>query len=126
MHPVLVVDDHLDVVEAIGLYLRFHGHDAVTATDGQQALDLLRQGLRPCVIVLDLMMPEMDGFSFRAEQLADRTLADIPVIVCSAAFDAGPAAQRLQAAAFLPKPTEMKALLELIRQHCAPAVTPPC
>ena len=117
-HPVLVVDDHADVVEAIGLYLKFHGHDAVTATDGNEALTLLRQGLRPCVIVLDLMMPGMDGFAFRAQQLADSNLADIPVIVCSAAYDAGPAAARLHASAFLPKPTQMGALLQLIREYC--------
>ena len=119
-HPVLVIDDHADVVEAIGLYLKFHGHDAITATDGQQALGLLREGLRPCVIVLDLMMPGMDGFAFRAEQLADTTLAEIPVIVCSAAYDAGPAAERLHAAGFLSKPTQMGALLQLIREHCKP------
>ena len=119
-HPVLVIDDHADVVEAIGLYLKFHGHEAITATDGSQALGLLRQGLRPCVIVLDLMMPGMDGFAFRAAQLADTALAEIPVIVCSAAYDAGPAAQRLHAAGFLSKPTQMGALLQLIRRHCKP------
>jgi CheY-like chemotaxis protein len=122
-HPVLLVDDHIDVLEAISLYLRHYGHEVVTASDGSEALQQLRQGLRPCVIVLDLMMPGMDGFAFRTEQLADQTLADIPVIVCSAAYDAGPAAERLQAVAFLPKPTEMGVLLRVIRQHCEPTAS---
>src|SRR5678816_4594642 len=85
--PVLLIDDDVDSVQAFVLFLHYHGIDAVTAADGEAALQLLRSGLVPCVIILDLMMPGKDGFAFRSEQLRDGALARIPVIVCSAAYD---------------------------------------
>lgn len=120
--PVLLVDDDTDSVEAFVLFLHFHGMEAITAKDGEQALQVLRSGLAPCVIVLDLMMPGKDAFAFRSEQLADPTLAGTPVIVCSGAFDGRAAAERLGAAEFIAKPAEPQALLRLIKLHCgAPA-----
>jgi two-component system, chemotaxis family, chemotaxis protein CheY len=121
--PVLLVDDDTDSVEAFVLFLHFHGVEAVTARDGDQALEVLRGGLAPCVIVLDLMMPGKDAFGFRSEQLADPSLADTPVIVCSGAFDGRSAAERLGAADFIQKPAEPQQLLRLIKRHCAGAVT---
>jgi len=100
------------------VYLRFHGLEAFTADDGAEALELLRSGLVPSVIVLDLMMPGTDGFAFRSAQLAEPALAEIPIIVCSAAFDASGAAERLQADAFVQKPVEPQTLLRLIQQYC--------
>lgn len=117
--PVLLIDDDLDSVQAFVLFLQFHGIKAIAAKDGEDALQLLRDGLAPCVIVLDLMMPGKDGFSFRSEQLADTALAAIPVIVCSAAYDGRGAAERLGAAAFVQKPAEPHTLLRLVREHCA-------
>ena len=58
---------------------------AVGAENGRVALSRLRAGLRPCLILLDLIMPEMDGLQFREAQLADPELASIPVLVCSVA-----------------------------------------
>jgi CheY-like chemotaxis protein len=118
--PVLLVDDDTDSVEAFVLFLHFHGLDAISAKDGEQALQILRGGLAPCVIVLDLMMPGKDAFAFRSEQLADPSLAATPVIVCSGAFDGRAAAERLGAADFIAKPAEPQALLRLIKLHCAP------
>ena len=122
---VLLVDDDTDSVDAFVLFLQFHGVNAVTAKDGEQALAILRGGATPCAIVLDLMMPGKDGFVFRAEQLADPSLASIPVIVCSGAFDGRAAADRLGAAGFIQKPAEPQALLRLIRQHCSEASAAP-
>ena len=116
--PVLLVDDDTDSVEAFVIFLHFHGIEAVTARDGEHALQILRDGLVPCVIVLDLMMPGKDAFAFRSEQLADPSLAGTPVIVCSGAFDGRAAAERLGAAEFIAKPAEPQALLRLIRLHC--------
>lgn len=121
MCPVLLIDDDSDSVQAFVLFLQFHGIEAVTARDGDVALELLRSGLEPCVIVLDLMMPGKDGFAFRSEQLADTAMASIPVIVCSAAYDGRGAAERLGAAAFVEKPAEPHTLLRLVREHCAGA-----
>jgi CheY-like chemotaxis protein len=117
----LLIDDDWDSAQAFVLFLQFHGIDAVAAKDGDAALELLRGGLAPCVIVLDLMMPGKDGFTFRSEQLADSALAEIPVIVCSAAYDGRGAANRLGAAAFVQKPAEPSTLLRLVRQHCTAA-----
>ena len=83
---------------------------------GDGPLDLLRGGLTPCVIVLDLSMPKMDGFAFRAEHLADPTLARCPVLVCSAHLDVN--LEPLRASAYLQKPIEPQVLLRLIRAFC--------
>src|SRR5690349_21118171 len=80
-HTVLMVDDDHDTREAFATIARIMGLDATTARNGRAALELLRGGLRPCVIVLDMAMPEIDGFAFRRTQLADPALADIPVVV---------------------------------------------
>ena len=79
---ILVVDDHDSVRDALGLELA--GYRVVAVPDGAAALEVLRAGFVPRVIVLDLMMPLMDGFEFRVRQLADPTLASIPVIIVSA------------------------------------------
>src|SRR6185436_19157933 len=83
-HTVLVVDDHEDVRMALEAVLVANGSEVVTASEGEEALGRLRDGVRPCVIVLDLMMPKLDGWEFREAQLADAALASIPVIVLSA------------------------------------------
>jgi CheY-like chemotaxis protein len=118
--PVLLIDDDVDSVQAFVLFLQYHGIDAVAAKDGEDALSILRGGLAPCVIILDLMMPGKDGFSFRAEQLDDHALAGIPVVVCSAAYDGRGAAERMGAAAFVQKPAEPQALLRVVREYCPP------
>ena len=81
---VLVVEDDADVREAITLVMEASGYEAVGAADGQEAMELLRSLPAPCIILLDLMMPRKDGWQFRAEQMGDPALADIPVIVLSA------------------------------------------
>lgn len=115
MQPILLIDDDTGATEALRLYLRLYELASVDVTSGVEALTLLRSGFRPSVIVLDLMMPGLDGFGFRAEQLADPQLATIPVIICSAGYEARAAAERLGVAAFLPKPVRPAELLQLIR-----------
>ena len=83
---ILVVDDERDIRESLGDLLREEGYDVIEAQNGVEALARLRENthVSPCVIVLDLMMPVMDGYQFRAEQLRDSALAGIPVVVVSA------------------------------------------
>lgn len=116
MHPVLLIDDDAGATEALRLYLQLYDVASVAVETGLEALVLLRSGFHASVIVLDLMMPGLDGFGFRAEQLADDRLATIPVIVCSGGYDAASAAQRLGVAAFTAKPVRPAELLRLIRQ----------
>jgi CheY-like chemotaxis protein len=83
--------------------------------NGQEALDLLRSGYRPTLIVLDIMMPVLDGRQFREEQLRDESLASIPVIVVSAATFA----DAVTADHHVRKPFEVQELLEAIRDSVA-------
>ncbi|HTP28740.1 MAG TPA: response regulator [Anaeromyxobacteraceae bacterium] len=115
---VLVVDDEPDMLEVTVLLLENCGYRALTARNGAQALEMMRQ-TRPCVVLLDLMMPVMDGWRFREEQLREAALADVPVVVITGA---GVAASRTElfagAVAFLEKPVAMDLLLKVVAEHC--------
>ena len=118
--PVLVVEDTSDLSECFTVVLESAGYIVYVADNGRAALRLLQNGLRPSIILLDLMMPEMDGFQFRTAQLADPYLASIPVIVYSGhPFDARTLA-RLGAVAYMQKPLDPDALLDMIAAHRVP------
>jgi len=123
--PVLVIDDHPDTLEGLGALLRQEGFAVSLARNGLEALSMLRDGLRPCIIVMDLMMPVMNGFEFREEQLRDPALADIPVIACSGVTDPVQTAGHLGAKALLHKPTQSEQLIALIWRHCLRPDNPP-
>jgi CheY-like chemotaxis protein len=108
---ILVVDDDPDLRRVLTLALADEGYDVRAVPDGQEALDLL-EAWRPRVILLDLMMPGGDGWTFRARQLATPAAEDIPVIVLSAARDV--AVDALKPAAFVPKPFNLDQLLDTI------------
>lgn len=81
---ILVVDDDTDLRETLGELLDEEGYATRLFENGRTALDFLRGGGRPRLILLDLMMPEMNGWQFREEQLKDAALRDIPVVVMTA------------------------------------------
>src|SRR5437868_10288205 len=85
--PVLVVEDDPATRDALVVLLRHEGYPAECVNDGQEALARLRGGRPPSLVLLDLMLPVMDGFEFRVQQLQDPTLARIPVIVVSGGGD---------------------------------------
>jgi two-component system, chemotaxis family, chemotaxis protein CheY len=117
---VLVVDDDDDIRGSLIEFLEDHGHHAVGAANGSEALALLNPPRpRPCLIILDLMMPVMDGSAFRSEQLQRPAVADIPVIVVSAYKDVEARAQQLGAVQWLAKPFDLRALLRLVEENCA-------
>ncbi len=118
MHVVLVVEDDPDIRATLCDALEDNGYTAVPASNGVEALDYLRgASARPCLILLDLMMPVMDGQEFRAEQRADRALADIPVVVISAYRDLDKYRTEL-ATECLAKPVRLETLLQAARKHC--------
>jgi CheY-like chemotaxis protein len=114
--PVLIVEDDADLREMMAQLLSLEGFRTQTVPNGRAALDYLRQGDFPEVILLDLMMPVMDGWEFRRRQREDPRLAGVPVVVLSA-LDQSRAAD-LEGAAFLKKPLDFDRLLDLVRQYC--------
>jgi CheY-like chemotaxis protein len=114
---VLIVEDDADLREMMAQLLTLDGFKAGTAANGQAALDYLQQGDLPEVILLDLMMPVMDGWEFRRIQQNDPALADLPVIVLSALDETR--ATEFGGATFLTKPLDFDRLLHLVRQYCS-------
>jgi CheY-like chemotaxis protein len=116
---VLVVEDDAAVRDAIAEVLADFEYKAVEAGDGAEALRQLRAAsIRPCLILLDVMMPGMDGWAFRAEQERDPAVKDIPVILLSAHTDVRSAAAQMKAAGFLAKPIAVDVLLEIVERFC--------
>jgi CheY-like chemotaxis protein len=116
----LVVDDDVDIRESLVELLQGEGYLAVGAANGAEALDLLRRQ-RSSVILLDLMMPVMDGFQFRREQLGDPALSDIPVVLVSAGGGGEQAALQLGVLGCVKKPLDVPQLLRMIRLACEAA-----
>lgn len=115
---VLLVEDDADVRFMLSMILEAEGYQVATAADGREALDQLRTRSRPSLILLDLMMPVMDGWRFRAEQQQDPALASIPVVVISAADGVPQKAASIGAAGYLRKPIDFDALLDMVRRYC--------
>lgn len=113
---ILVVEDDKDLRETLSEALELEGYVAVCAENGEAALRYLRSGARPCLILLDLMMPVMDGWTFRQELLKDEALASIPVIVMTAATPARAAA--IVAEVILYKPLHMEKVMDVVLEHC--------
>jgi CheY-like chemotaxis protein len=114
---VLVVDDDPELRDLLSLTLRLDGHSVSTAVHGGDALAQLPV-VRPSVILLDLMMPVMDGWQFRQAQVKNENLAKIPVIVVSAA--GRERIERIDADAYLSKPVDLEELLGCVTQFCHP------
>src|SRR5215203_2329913 len=116
LSTVFVVEDDVDTRDMLGRFLELEGFQVEVAANGKQALDRLTSGVHPCVILLDLMMPVMDGWQFRRQQVLDRQLADIPVIVVSAAGKERMAG--IEADGYLSKPVDLEQLLAQVNQYC--------
>jgi CheY-like chemotaxis protein len=114
---VFVVEDDVDTRDMMGRFLELEGFTVEVAANGKQALERLNAGMLPCVILLDLMMPVMDGWQFRSQQIRDAALASIPVIVVSAAGKDRIA--DIEANAYLSKPVDLEQLLAEVSQYCS-------
>lgn len=116
MPCVLIVEDDDDVREFMELLVSTYGYDTMTASDGQEALVKMRQK-KPCMVLLDLQMPRMDGWQFRERQLQERALADVPVVCITAFFDPQQVTQRLGLRC-LPKPADFPAVIDAVQATC--------
>src|SRR5262249_33833533 len=116
---VLVVDDNAAVREVMAGALASQGYRASTAADGREALELLRRGPLPDLILLDLMMPGMDGWEFLRQRRHDAALAAVPVIIVSALDEDQARAVALGVAGHLQKPVGVEELRAAGRRHTA-------
>jgi CheY-like chemotaxis protein len=118
---VLVVDDDPDIREALEILLEMNGHPVVSAGDGSEAIDQLRRETRrPCVILLDLMMPGMNGFELQEALSLEPAFAGIPLVVITGA---GATVERMASrftSEILRKPFDAVSILDLVNRHCPP------
>lgn len=119
-HRVLIVEDDALIRDSLADVLSDAGYEAITAANGKEGLELLRTAELPCVILLDLMMPVMNGAEFLRELRNSANVAATPVVIVSAWENE---AQAVEGAAqgFVKKPVRLDLLLEQLSRHCDPA-----
>lgn len=115
---VLLVEDDASSSEAMRDLLVMAGHSVDCVSNGREALDRLHEDPEYCIILLDVMMPVMNGYEFRDAQLKDPRLASIPVIMLTADGRAREKARRLRSTQYFQKPFSPPELLRAIEHHC--------
>jgi len=116
---IMVVEDDDLIRDSLVEVLEDQGYEVLSASNGRQAFELLQTAPLPALILLDLMMPVLDGRGFRELQQGDPRLAGIPVVVLTAYREID--TEGMSAAAMLRKPVALKTLLETVRRYCAAA-----
>ena len=120
MQHILVVDDDPAIRDVVADILEISDYAVETAVNGAEALEKIRAD-QPAAVLLDLMMPVMDGWEFLRACRREPPCADVPVVVMSAARDAHEVANELGAQAFLPKPFEVDTILSVVEQVAPPS-----
>jgi CheY-like chemotaxis protein len=115
---VLIVEDDTDLRQTLAQILAEEGYRVDGAEHGLHALEQLREGHRPCLILLDLTMPVMNGWQFRAEQRQDPSLASIPVVVISAGANLSEQVEPLGVQDYIRKPIQLGQLLAMVERYC--------
>ena len=116
--PVLLVEDDAEMRDDLAFLLQHRGFNVVTAANGREALDRMRAEGPPALLLLDLMMPVMDGWTLCAELKKDPALKDVPVVLLSGAGDLRAEAALLDVAAYLKKPIDLEKLYSIVARHC--------
>lgn len=115
---ILIVEDDETIRESLGEILEDEGYGVSLAEHGAAALSRLEGAPLPALILLDLMMPVMNGWEFRKQQLLRPELAQIPVVIVSGVSNDDARLRTLAVAAVLPKPIEIARLLEVVAANC--------
>jgi len=115
VRDILVVDDDPAIRDVVVDILALSHYAVRTASNGAEALAAIRQR-QPAAILLDLMMPVMNGWEFLRRCRGEEPCAPVPVVIMSAARDAGSVADELGAQAFLPKPFELDDILSVVER----------
>lgn len=119
---VLIVDDDPAIREALGMVLEDEGYQIRQSVHGRHALELLRRSPPPCLILLDLMMPVMNGWEFYEELRRHPALANLPVLLISADPTIKQTAAELGVSGYLAKPVDLTLLLDTVALFYQPAV----
>jgi len=117
---ILIVEDDDDIREALTQILELEGYVVREAANGREALDICAREPNPRLILLDLMMPVMDGWQFRAEQMKNPNLSKVPVVVISADASVHEKVATFGAASVLPKPISLDRLLRAVESLYPP------
>jgi CheY-like chemotaxis protein len=115
---IMIVDDDADIRALMKIFLEADGYSVDLAADGCDALEHLRNGAQPVLILLDLMMPRMDGAQF-LKQIRSTRFAKTPVVIMSGHNTAQKEAVELGATSCLPKPVELVDLLKTVHRFAA-------
>ncbi|MEO6953933.1 MAG: response regulator [Polyangia bacterium] len=116
--PVMLVDDDPDLRDSLQLVLEMRGYEVFAARDGKDALDQLAKGPLPCVVLLDLMMPGMNGVEFRDRQLGDPRIKDLPVVLLTGAGAHAVEPRVAAGTVVLRKPFDFDRLFDLLDSLC--------
>lgn len=111
---ILVVEDDTSIRELLVELLESEGYAVASAVNGLEGLKYLQNEANPDLILIDLMMPVMDGYSFRTEQLKNATWSKIPTVVMSAEANAKEKMKHFNITAFLSKPVELDTILKTV------------
>lgn len=112
---ILVVEDNKEIQDSLKVALEVEGYNVFTADNGKEGLDALNKMPTPCMILLDLMMPVMNGWEFVEEISKDIMLSSIPVVVVSAFGDKKGTPKT---EGYIQKPVDLDALLNTVSKHC--------
>jgi len=115
--PLMIIDDDDDLRDALADIMAAVGYEVAAFADARKALTALENGLTPFLILLDLMMPGMSGWEFRAAQLENAKIAPIPVVVVTAATSLREEGRTVGDVAVIHKPFELDTLLPVVAQH---------
>ena len=116
--PVLLIDDHDDVREGLRMILQHEGWVVEATSDPRVALNKLVGGLQPCIILMDLMAPTMNGAAFHRELTSVPQLRRIPMVAYSGLKDVRAKARQIAVDAASDLPAELDRLLAAVRRHC--------
>ena len=115
---VLLVEDDPDMREELGWLIEDLGYPVVTVAGGREALAALADMPAPCLAIVDLMMPDMDGWQLRARLLEQPSLASIPVVLLSGVADLEAQAKAMDVVGYLTKPLDLDELSRLLATYC--------
>jgi CheY-like chemotaxis protein len=116
---ILIVDDEFGIRESLSQLLEDEGFQVTAVADGEEALDYLLLGQKhPCLILLDLMMPGLNGWDFIQEQRRNPILASVPVAIISARRDLHLQAAALGVEDYIEKPVDVDTLFQVVERYC--------